>query len=179
MSVLIIHQMSDPIEQMFEQPRELPPTEAAPNPEPEPEPAPAPSPARKKKRTLTPEQKAVVLENLRKGRLKSAENRKKKTLAKKLQRQKQDQAVDDQIADAVLEKRRAAAQTHDSVLSKELEHLRNEIKGLRMADRTAAPPKAIPVPEPPKAIPVPEPPKAIPVVPEPPVVLSTYDQCPW
>jgi hypothetical protein len=57
---------------------------------------------RKKKREISPEQKAKLLENLKRGRETAMKNRQKKALAKKIDREEEEKARDEKIAKAVL-----------------------------------------------------------------------------
>ena len=139
----------EPIE---EEPEPEPePIEEEPEPEPEPEPV---KPA-KKKRVLTEEQKERLRENLKRGRLTSLANRKKKAQLRKIEKEKQTAEDDAKIFEALKKKLKP------SELEDENSKLKAELAELRASmSKKNESPKPEPTPE--KTEKKPEPPKPAP-----------------
>ena len=78
---------------------------------------------KKKKREMTPERKAQLLENLKKGRETSKINRRKNKIAKEIKKKDKKDETDRIIKDDMLKN----VEYND--MKKEIERLRNELKG--------------------------------------------------
>jgi len=95
--------------------------------EPEPEPEPIKEKPKRKKREMTPERKAILLENLRRGRETASKNRKKKALARKIKKQEQDDEIDEVIVKSIEKKTKTKQIFNDyEDLKKRYDILNNE-----------------------------------------------------
>ena len=82
---------------------------------------------KRKKREMTPERKAILLENLRRGRETASKNRKKKALAKKIKKQEQDDEIDEVIVKSIEKKTKTKQIFNDyEDLKKRYDILNNE-----------------------------------------------------
>lgn len=79
---------------------------------------------KKKKRVLTPEQKEKLLDNLRRGREKSLETRRKNRLLKKAQKKDEEEAKDALLAKSFIKN----DDSETSRLKKEMQELREQLK---------------------------------------------------
>jgi len=79
---------------------------------------------KKKKRVLTPEQKEKLLDNLRRGREKSLETRRKNRLLKKAQKKDEEEAKDALLAKSFIKN----DDLETSRLKKEMQELREQLK---------------------------------------------------
>ena len=86
---------------------------------------------------MTPERKKQSLENLKRGRIKAAENRKKKALVKKIKRQEQDDEIDEVIVKSIAKKKQTKQIFNDyEDLKKRYEILNNEYTEFRTSNST-------------------------------------------
>ena len=104
--------------------------------EPEPEPEPVKEKPKRKKREMTPERKAILLENLRRGRETASKNRKKKALARKLKKQEKEEEIDDFIQKSIEKKNKTKQIFNDyEDLKKRYDILNNEYTEYRRGNR--------------------------------------------
>lgn len=93
---------------------------------------PEPVKTKRKKREMTPERKAILLENLRRGRETAAKNRKKKALVKKIKKEEQDDEIDDVIVKSIEKKKKSKQIFNDyEDLKKRFDILNNEYTEFR------------------------------------------------
>jgi len=98
----------------------------------EPEPEPVKEKPKRKKREMTPERKAILLENLRRGRETASKNRKKKALARKIKKQEQDDEIDEVIVKSIEKKTKTKQIFNDyEDLKKRYDILNNEYTEFR------------------------------------------------
>lgn len=109
------------------EPETIEPETIEPEPEPEPIAQQQKEKPKRKKREMTPERKAILLENLRRGRETASKNRKKKALARKIKKQEQDDEIDEVIVKSIEKKTKTKQIFNDyEDLKKRYDILNNE-----------------------------------------------------
>ena len=141
---------------------------------------PAPAPAKKEKKPRKPlsdERKAALKENLKKGRQTALENRQKKALGKKIDKDEKDEELNQKIAKKILK----VDSSRDDILflKNELALVKEELKKAKTTPKPKPQTPPAPAKEEPIAEPIAEQPKPIvdpPPIVEPPAEPEDYHQ---
>jgi hypothetical protein len=118
-----------------------------PEPEPEPEPELAPVPKQKRKRVISQEHKQKLIENLKKGRIKSIESRRRNKLIREAKKKKQIEEDNLLLAETMIEpKKNEELMKQNEELNKKLEEMKKKFQSLNVQAQPVAQPSAAPVP---------------------------------
>lgn len=125
-----------------------------------------PAKTKKPRKPLSDERKAALKENLKKGRQTALENRQRKALGRKIDKDEKDQELNDKIAKKIL--KQDTSRDDILFLKNELALVKEELKKSKATPKPKPQPTPAPAKEEPPAEPIAEQPK--PIVAPPPIV---------